>query len=510
MARPSPFAVALRALLFLSPLAQLRAQSANPDCSCPATFDWLATTFAANDAGYPAVVEARGEAAYAKTRDGLAGRAASATTDAECDEVLRDYLAWFRSGHVGIYRQGGGEEQDGDGEVVEPTADELVARFAQAHRCPVDTAALRARLAADPDASPYEGFYESWVYEVAVVRADTAGRERYLGVITGHGSDWWQPGQVKFAAYPNRDAPDGTAGFIRYQDHAAHPLSGVELIGGHLDLQPEALYTRTYPEREVDSAAAIYRADRDAAEPVYRRLSPSTTYLRIPDFDVSQKANIDSVVAVHHGELTATPNLIIDIRGNGGGADASYARLLDLLYTGHMRQVSVELRSTPLKNARNEAFIKDPDMPADVKEWARDMAARLAATDAEWVQMYDERVVSIERDTVYPQPAHVAIITDEANGSTAEQFLLDARQSLKVKTFGARTAGVLDVSNMNHVTSPCGEHQLAYAVSRSFRVPAMPIDDYGVAPDFYLDAGLPRWRWVGYVREVLESESRGG
>ena len=164
------------------------------------------------------------------------------------------------------------------------------------------------------------------------------------------------------------------------------------------------------------------------------------------------------------------------------------------------------MRSTPLNNARNEGFLADPDMPEDIKTWVADIVARLAATDAEWVPMSDTPVDVERRDTVYAYPARVGIVTDERNGSTAEQFLLDARQSLKVKTFGVPTAGVLDVSNMNFVESPCGDYELGYSISRSYRLPDLPIDDIGVQPDYFLDAGIPRWRWVEHVRGVLEGE----
>ena len=144
-------------------------------------------------------------------------------------------------------------------------------------------------------------------------------------------------------------------------------------------------------------------------------------------------------------------------------------------------------------------------MPEDIRTWITGLAARLAATDAEWVAESDEAVVFERRDTVYAYPARVAIVTDERNGSTAEQFVLDARQSLKVKTFGARTRGVLDISNMNRVEGPCGDYELWYSLSRSRRLPDLPVDDIGLQPDYFLDAGIPRWRWVEHVRGVLEA-----
>ena len=490
-------------LLTLALSGSVAASQTPADGSCRETLGWLADTFSANDAGYPAAVESKGPATYAEMLAGLAGRAAEAPHGPACRAVLADYLAWFRRGHVGVSYI---SREAPSAPTPEPSADELRARYAGAWSVEVDVPALRDRLRRAPGPPTLEGLWSRGPYEVAVVRADTSGAERYLGVVVASASAWWRPGQVKFELFP-AGRPGGGFGTFWLRDHSPVALTAVEPVGdAALDLRPVGTYTRTDPAVVPDPAAAVYLADRAAAGPVFRQLSPQTAYLRVPSFGGSQKARIDSVLAAHHDALTRTPNLVVDIRGNGGGSDASYAGLLDLLYTTPIRQVSAELRSTPLNDSRNDVLLADPDAPEEVKDWARDVAARLLASDAEWVPMTDAPVVLERRDTVYAAPARVLILTDEGNASTAEQFLLDARQSFKVKTVGARTAGVLDVSNLNAVTSPDGRYELAYAISRSLRIPEMAIDGVGLAPDVYLDASVPRWRWVEHARRTLEGE----
>ena len=260
------------------------------------------------------------------------------------------------------------------------------------------------------------------------------------------------------------------------------------------------------PAPALDPAARLYLDDRAATGPVFRQLSDRTAYLRIPDFSVTQKAAIDSVLSAHHGVLTSTPGLVIDLRGNGGGGDASYSRLVDLIYTTPIRRVNAELRSTPLTDANYEAELGEPGLPEETRDWFRRVVERLRQTDAEWVPMADERVATVRRDTVYADPSRVVILTDEGVGSTTEQFLLAARQSFKVKTVGARTFGALDVSNLKRAASPDGRYELVYATSRSHRIPEMAIDDVGLVPDVYLDASVPRWRWVEHARQMLEGE----
>lgn len=485
-------------LFLLVPPVSAQASIGDP---CSVTLAWLAGTFEANDAGYAGVVSRKGGAAYEELLDGLAERAEDAVDGPACHAVLLDYVSWFRRGHVGVRYVAP--------TAPEPSGDALRDRYAGAWA--VDLDALRAQLAdataaRTGEAQTLEGVWTNGTYEVAVVRADTAGAERYLGVILASANPSWEAGQVKFELTPE-GAPDGRSGTLWMGDHSALALSSVDRIGDDaLDLLPVDTYTRVGTSGAVDPAAEVYLADRRAPGPVFRQLSDRTAYLRVPSFAGTQKVAIDSLLAAHHGSLTSTPGLVIDLRGNGGGSDASYAQLLELLYTTPIRQVRAEFRSTPLNNARNDSLLADPEMPEAVKAWARGLAARLAETDAEWVPAADERVTVLRLDTVYANPQRVVVLTDEGNGSTTEQFLLDARQSFKVKTAGARTAGVLDVSNVNVVSSPDGRYELAYSLSRSYRVPEMAIDDVGLAPDVYFDASVPRWQWVEHARQMIEGE----
>ena len=64
----------------------------------------------------------------------------------------------------------------------------------------------------------------------------------------------------------------------------------------------------------------------------FKQLDDKTTYLRIPSFDVSEAKLIDSLVKANLKKIKNSPNLIIDIRENGGGGDRSYQPLLPLIF----------------------------------------------------------------------------------------------------------------------------------------------------------------------------------
>jgi len=108
-----------------------------------------------------------------------------------------------------------------------------------------------------------------------------------------------------------------------------------------------------------------------------------------------------------------------------------------------------------------------------------------------------------ERKVVYEYPKNVGIIINRECASSAEQFLLNARQSEKVKLFGVNTWGCLDISNMIFAVSPCEEFTLGYGMSRSKRIPEQAIDEIGISPDYYIDETVPQYKWVEFVNEKL-------
>lgn len=107
-------------------------------------------------------------------------------------------------------------------------------------------------------------------------------------------------------------------------------------------------------------------------------------------------------------------------------------------------------------------------------------------------------------DKVLPNPQNVAVIINDKNGSTAEEFILLAKQSKKVKLFGKTTMGVLDISNMYFVDSPDKQFHLGYCLSKSLRIPDMKIDNIGLQPDYFIDKSIPDEEWLDFVKTTIE------
>lgn len=228
--------------------------------------------------------------------------------------------------------------------------------------------------------------------------------------------------------------------------------------------------------------------------------------MRIPSFSHSEKKLIDSVINANKHIITSTENLIIDLRNNGGGSDESFENILPFIYTNPIRTVGVELLSTPLNNQRMVDLMNDPDYSEEDKKWAKESLEKLNQHIGEFVNLESTTVVIDKLDTIYPYPKNVGIIINKNNGSTTEQFLLAAKQSKKVKLFGTTTIGVLDISNMYLINSPCNDLKLGYSLSRSMRIPDMTIDNKGIQPDYYIDKTISNYDWIDFVNSVLSNE----
>ncbi|HYH13664.1 MAG TPA: S41 family peptidase [Flavisolibacter sp.] len=232
-----------------------------------------------------------------------------------------------------------------------------------------------------------------------------------------------------------------------------------------------------------NNKAAISQGPETSDYPSMTRLDDQTTLLLLPSFEVKYIKPIDSLVAIFNSN--ATRYLIIDIRGNGGGSDRSYSKLLPLLYTKPFEVHGVEFLASADNTASFEALLKE-DLPADTKKKITELVDGLKAHPGQFVLLGKEKhIVSFEHQL--DSPKRIAIIQDQHCASAAEQFLLYAQQSDKVTTFGvSNSKGVLDYANVNELLLPCLPYSLGIPSSRSKRLPQFSVDKSGIAPQVRL------------------------
>lgn len=463
------------------------------NCDCLANLLWAKKTFEENDAGYAFVLEKKGKDQYELHNKNFIDKAKETNELNKCTELIYEWMTFFRKGHIGIRITN--NETTTAVQDKKTSAEEIIERFKNWETYPYNEKEF-AKYLSKINKPTLEGIWFSEPYTIGVIKKNN----EYIGFIIKADGVYWREKQVKFKIYEegNKLRSD-----FYYRDHSKVESDKVELIG-NTHLQIGSIYLkRKSPEFKEDKYIEQYFASLKSNTPFLNQLDDNTLYFRIPDFDHSQKKLIDSVITANHEKIIKTKNLIIDVRNNGGGSDVSYRNIIPYLYTNPIRIVSVELYSTTLNNDRMKKFMNDPEWSEDDKKWAADSYEKLNKQLGKFVNL-DGNPVSLQtRDTVYEFPKNIGIIINESNGSTTEQFLLAAKQSKKVKLFGTTTMGILDISNMNFVPSPCDEFQLGYCLSKSLRIPDMSIDDKGIQPDYYLDKGIPNYKWIDQVQMIL-------
>ena len=469
--------------LFLITISFANAQ----DCDCTSKYQWVKETFENNDAGFAYAVAKKGKQAYNYHNVRIEEQVKKATSLSECVTLLDNWLLFFRSGHLGI----GITENAKLGERKSSEQPEKIEEY------PIQLDEFKTYLD-HKENHDYEGIWETSVYKIAIKKVGN----NYIGSIVASGTDTWKKDQVKLKFSIAEDKKTATF-FMR--DHSAREFNTISLTGkNRLHIGPFSL-NRIYPVLEEDKIFKNYYTFLDSNKPYLEELNKSTLYLRIPSFQGNQKKYIDSVLQVHKTKILSTENLIIDIRNGTGGSDSSYKGLLSYLYTNPIREVGVAFLSTALNNERMLDLVSNPmwDLSDEQKEWAKKSYGKLQQKIGEFVVLSETSVNTIALDTIHAYPKQVAIIINQNNGSTDEQFLLAAKQSKKVKLFGTTTQGVLDISNMHHVVSPCKEIILNYALSKSLRLPDFAIDEIGIQPDYFIDKDIPSYKWVTHVIKLL-------
>ncbi len=75
----------------------------------------------------------------------------------------------------------------------------------------------------------------------------------------------------------------------------------------------------------------------------------------------------DSIFRVNDAVLKTTPNLILDLRGNGGGGDASFQPIMPWIYSNPIIVDGNDVYATVDNISRWELLLDNPDLPEFVK-----------------------------------------------------------------------------------------------------------------------------------------------
>jgi len=453
-------------------------------CNCEKNFEWVKKTFEENDAGFQYVIDQKGKTTYENHNKLFQQKIKNIKNLEECTKTLYDWLTFFRKEHLGVIKL---ENKNTDSpQITKPIV------YKNWETIDTDIPEFEKYLNSKKEID-FEGVWETQLYKIGIKKIDNS----YVGFIIETNSENWKVGQVKLK-FSNEK------GVFYLSDKSAEVCTNIKLIGRNYLKLGRFTLKRLSPKFETEKAVEIFFKSMSAEKPFLEELNKTTLLLRVPSFELSQKKAIDSIILANKDRILKTENLIIDLRNNGGGSDSSYKEILPFIYTNPIRNVGVMFLSTKLNNQRMLEYLK-PEYGFDekTKKWAKTSFQTLEKHLGEFVSL-DSAKVNIEKlEIIYPFPKKIGIIINNGNASAAEQFLLAAKQSSKVKLFGTTTFGSLDISNMNYLNSPSGEFKLVFGVSKSYRIPDMTIDNKGIQPDYYMDNEIQEYNWIEYVNKIL-------
>jgi C-terminal processing protease CtpA/Prc len=160
-------------------------------------------------------------------------------------------------------------------------------------------------------------------------------------------------------------------------------------------------------------------------------------------------------------------------------------------------------------------FLATQTLIDGIGEWYDDEESKKKA--GVWISMFKRKMGEFvntdstdfyisEIKPVKHSPKMVVILVNHRTASSGEAFVLDARQSKKVKIFGTPTYGALDYGSAMFFDFGCKNYKLMMPTWRSMRLPDYPIDNIGIQPDIYLDKSVKDW--VQFAVDYLENNKR--
>jgi len=464
-----------------------------------ADFDFMVGYLQRNYAGWDHKVESNPERKAEFNAMARRQRGIIAEEPAKAGAAMRDLLAWFKDRHTGLEFLGA-EPGTQAAPAAATSTPAVVPQRVQTES--IDVEHLRKRLARKDEKNPMQGLWESddGKYRAAIVpKNKKTGQWRAL--ILQSDVQGWGQGQRKFTIHDTGDEAKSAVYVMR--DRSEKAMQATLLAGGDLIRFHSDDGVTFWWKRSGVNADALLDRHVPSDEFFLRALSTKTLWLRLPDFSVEGRQAIEKLLDDNASALASTPNLIIDLRGNSGGSDSSYRRIVELICTRPIYTPTVEFRATEDNARANERLIRDiPGLSDSDRASIADLANNLRAGGGGWYRLGKRDFLVQDCSVRRANPANVGILVTGA-GSSGEQFVLAARESQKVTLFGGNTAGVIDYSNVRYVDLPSGKYRLEYATSRSMRLPDEPLDGAGIPPDVRLGEETPDQ--VGYVQHWLEA-----
>ncbi|MCL1668345.1 S41 family peptidase [Elizabethkingia ursingii] len=404
-----------------------------------------------------------------------------------CLDILKGYAGFFKDRHIWVLPNEYVSQQNINSKTTEAKNLKLVN---------VDLKRFKKDVVTKPN--EFEGIWKDDNYEIGVKRIN---QNEYIGFIIKADPKYWKPNEIKFRLFS-----DGTYEYYT-QDRSVQK-------GKYKIYDASILFfdtTRSSFTKQLPAATLNEEEIKDKINDIngfyVKKLTPKTTIIKLQNFSYIFLDTIEAMLEKNKKLIENSEFLIIDVRDNGGGTDNAFRSIMPYISTNPIRHVGVEYLSSESFIRNSQKYLQEIEKDSiKNRENIDDLRKRIAILKknlGKYVNFKDERV-SVETINYAPKsPSQIVVLTNNHTGSAAENFLLRAKQSKKVKIMGIPSSGVLDYANAMFFEYGCDNYKLLMPTYRSFRLPDYPIDNIGIQPDIYLDKGVSDW--VKFAIEYLES-----
>ncbi len=451
-----------RFLLLLMIACQAQAQTDTVgSCACDKDFAFVVHYLENHYSGFQDNVTDENGLAYQQLKAKLHEKSQQALSETNCLVLLKEYTGFFKDNHLEVrFRAKPVVDEKSEATVQLFKASSV---FKSRERVDYDSVQMREYLQQSED--ELEGIYENAVYQFAVVRNPTEFRD-YYGVITESKTALWEIGQIKCEIKRTSPTSFQTVVFQRNHSVTIGTIdSGDPILAMFSDIK------KVFPNSASLSAESNHHLAPAGSWFQFKVLDDSTTYLHIKTFDGSLKRKLDSAMNKVLPIIKQKPNLLLDIRNNGGGSDHNWRILAEYIYTDPFPNDVTEYYCTPEIIKRHEERLAEMQRNISAYGWGVVKYSKIklkkfkkAPTGTflpfeSTIPWYARRFVvsnKYAQRKVHATPRKIILMYNRNTASAAEGLILNALHSKKVLTFGENSAGAITFGDISTVNTPSG------------------------------------------------------
>jgi hypothetical protein len=398
-----------------------------------------------------------------------------------CHSLLKIFLADFKDGHLGVSYSG---------DVFKP---KKIKPQNRPEWPGLNEQRARAFLDSFPQKDSLTGIWESYESFYKALICKTKDGKGYRAYIIETINANWKPGEVKMEFLPDEKGKWVCTFFT--SDHSPEQPD-FTLNKNLLEIDKITVWNKLYPKTINPIPVESFVSSKYKWTQEFRAWDKETFYIQLQNLEPGVGPLIDSLVQMHKPAILKSRNLILDLRDNQGGDLTAFDPFWPLILDRPAVLYGTTWFCSPgnLESYDRQIESLDGQIDPEFQILAKEMRQHKGQF---WTLPNDTLIP----DTVFPYPEKVILLVNEQCKSSTEDFILTARTSGKVVVAGTSTGGVADLEETVDVGLPCPELVLFHPIGISNRLPQIPLDGIGIAPDWPLKSGSRAWQ--PWVREVV-------